>query len=116
MYTRRARVLFMATDPETVTVAVATAGLLAAAWIDAEGGANLRPGFDLVITLDSDAQARLAPHISGPYRHWPLTAATRAADLAARITALVGGMRLLARLDDSGAPGDREHRVPDGNT
>lgn len=107
MYTRRAKVLFIAADPRVVAAAVAASGVLGAAWIDAEGSDDLRPGFDLVVTLDHDAHERLASKLAERGRHWPLSPTNRDADLAAHIASLIGGMRLLARLDESGAPGDR---------
>ncbi|MHB1566973.1 MAG: hypothetical protein ACYCXG_09715 [Acidiferrobacter sp.] len=107
MYTRRAKVLFMAADPQVAAAAVAAAGVLGAAWIEAEGGDDLRPGFDLVVTLDKDVHEHFAPKVAGRYRYWPLSPTRRDADLAAHIASLIGGMRLLARLDESGAPGDR---------
>lgn len=103
MYKRRARILFLATDPADAACACAAARELGPAWVDALTVPDDGP-VDLIVSLDPDAACRLPPgHV--PHKHWPVTA-PRADDIRQRVAGLVGGMRLLASLDGSGPPAD----------
>ncbi len=101
MYKRRARILFVATDPADVACAQAAIGACGARWAEAAADARDTP-IDLVVTLDDDA-ARGLPAIAVPHKHWPI-GAPRAEDIRQRVAGLVGGMRLLAAMDKSPPP------------
>ncbi|WP_298137596.1 hypothetical protein [Acidiferrobacter sp.] len=108
MYKRRARLVFAALAPGLAERAARVALAHGAGWIEARPGpaGRIPADCDLLITLDAAADA-LGPDLPAGCRHihWPLPAHPSDADIAARIEGLVGGMRLLARLDGSGAPG-----------
>lgn len=97
-------------DPEALA-ALARAGL---------GGMDLRPKAltredlewaDLVVSLDAAAGRRAGELAPGrPHRHWELPApgavgaAALLAEIRDRVAKMVGGMRMLARLDDGRGP------------
>jgi len=67
--------------------------------------AGAEPAPDLVITLGEAAWDALPALPAGTqHRHWPLAGHDRAtlAELVERVDGVVGGLRLLARVDDPG--------------
>ncbi|MDA8361349.1 MAG: hypothetical protein M0Z44_05040 [Gammaproteobacteria bacterium] len=101
MYKRRARILFLASDPEDVACARQAAQTLGSGWLEPVGDAQDTP-IDLVVSLDAQA-ACAAPARGVAHKHWPL-GPMRAEDIHRHVASLVGGMRLLAAVDDSGPP------------
>ncbi|MDA8390676.1 MAG: hypothetical protein M0Z76_08130 [Gammaproteobacteria bacterium] len=101
MYKRRARILFLATDPADGACARRAAQTLGAKWLEPVGDAHDTP-IDLIISLDADAACGPLPQ-GVPHKHWPI-GEPRAEDIRRRVAGLVGGMRLLAAVDDSGPP------------
>lgn len=106
MYKRRARVLFWhPTDPAKARYAATLAGNLGADWLEARADATDRAWPDLLIALDCHTLPEIprAEHTQGKY--WPLPQNQWEAALRARILSVIGGFRLLARMDRSPAPG-----------
>ncbi len=113
MYKRRARLAFASSSPGLAERASRIAVMRGADWVEAwpcPAGA-VPPSCDLLVTLDALAlAARPDLPLGCRHAHWPLPESPTDADIAARVDGLVGGMRLLARLDDSAAP---KGRAPD---
>ena len=107
MYKRRARLAFASALPGLAERVARIATMRGADWVEASscppGAAP--PSCDLLVTLDALAlEARPELPSGCRHAHWPLPASPTDADIAARVDGLVGGMRLLARLDNSEAP------------
>lgn len=106
MYKRRARVVFLATEVALAQYAVAYAQQIGGLWVDPCACMNERDVCDLVVTLDHlAAQSWLTRPEHARHVHWSLAKGQEEMDLRSRIDGLVGGMRLLARLDASAPPG-----------
>lgn len=110
MYKRRARLAFASALPGLAERVARSATMRGADWVEASScpSGAVPPSCDLLVTLDALAlEAR--PELPSGCRHvhWPLPASPTDADIAARVDGLVGGMRLLARLDNSEAPSGR---------
>ncbi len=107
MYKRRARLIFLSSTPDLAVRASRIAAALGAAWIEARAcpADAIATDCDLLVTLDAVALAtrQLSPPGCRSV-HWPLSPSCTDSDIAAHVESLVGGMRLLARLDASGAP------------
>ncbi|MHB8255535.1 MAG: hypothetical protein ACYDEV_18070 [Acidiferrobacter sp.] len=105
MYKRRARVVFWAASSALVECATRLAETLAAEWIQVVPFLPSVTDCDLLVTLDQDSLRHLPELPAGcRHKHWVLAADSREADLAAHVQSLVGGMRLLAGLDQSDVP------------
>ena len=110
MYKRRARLAFVSASPELAERVARIATLRGGEWVEAS---SCLPGAapsscDLLVTLDALAlAARPDLPLGCRHAHWPLPASPPDADIVARVDGLVGGMRLLARLDNSEAPRGR---------
>lgn len=109
MYKRRARLAFASSSTALAERVAEIARARGDDWLEAGfcpvGAAP--SGCDLLVTLDAAAlEAR--PDLPSGCRHvhWPCPPSPTDDDIAARVDGLVGGMRLLARLDGSEAPGD----------
>ena len=108
MYKRRARVTFVSSTPDLAERAVRVATALGSSWIEARAcPTGMAPDeCDLLVTLDATALAARAALPPGcRHAHWPLSPSSADGDIASHVEGLIGGMRLLARLDASGAPG-----------
>ncbi len=107
MYKRRARLTFLSSTPDLAARAARIAAALGASWIEARAclvGTTVTD-CDLLVTLDAAALAVCqAPPPGCRHVHWPLSPSCKDRDIATYVESLVGGMRLLARLDASGAP------------
>ncbi len=114
MYKRRARLAFASSSPGLAERASRIALARAGDWVEAcscPAGA-VPPACDLLVTLDPAALKACPPLPPGcRHAHWPLSASSPHADIASRVDGLVGGMRLLARLDGSEAPGGPAPRL-----
>ena len=108
MYKRRARLAFASSSPALAERVVRIALARGADWVEACScpAAAAPSACDLLVTLDR-AALEACPHLPPGCRHahWPLSASPTDADIVSRVDGLVGGMRLLARLDGSEAPG-----------
>lgn len=108
MYKRRARLIFVSSTPDLAARAVRIAAALGGSWIEARACpmGTAPTDCDLLVTLDATALAAHQCAVPG-YRHahWPLSPSSKDGDIASHVEGLIGGMRLLARLDASGAPG-----------
>jgi len=107
MYKRPARIQFLSPlHPELCTAALELCAQRGAGWIEAAGGEAPARWPDLIVWLDSPVEAmRAAQSPQALVRQWSLAEPWQD-NLAQRIEGLLGGLRLLARLDDSGVPGD----------
>lgn len=108
MYKRRARLTFTSSAPDLARRAAQIATARGASWLQARVcPAGAAPeDCDLLVTLDPQALAVCPPPPPGcRHVHWPLAPSCADADIASHVDGLIGGMRLLARLDDSQAPG-----------
>ncbi len=110
MYKRRARLAFLSSSPELAERVMGIVTACAADWVEAcfcPAGAPA-VGCDLWVTLDPAALAAYEKPPAGcRHVHWPLSRSSTAAEIISHVDGLVGGMRLLARLDGSTAPGDQ---------
>lgn len=107
MYKRRARVVFIAATANLEERAVHCARHLASAWVEARTSTSGGEGCDLLITLDTESKLSLPPLPRGcRHKHWELPAFASDGDIGGYIEGLVGGMRLLAALDGTEAPGE----------
>lgn len=117
MYKRRARVLFVhPQDPEKAQQAARWAQELGDAWLEARAADGCSPPPwqwpDLVIQLEEPPRPMpLASHTQG--RTWRVPAADWPADVQERIRGVIGGFKLLSRLDQSQAPGVQDGREAD---
>ncbi len=108
MYKRRARVTFVSSAPELAARASRVAAALGPSWIEARAClVGVAPhDCDLLVTLDATALAARRVLPSGcRHAHWPLAPSCADGEIASYVEGLIGGMRLLARLDASGPPG-----------
>ncbi|MDD3760092.1 MAG: hypothetical protein PHO57_04570 [Acidithiobacillus sp.] len=104
MYKRRAHIVFLHEQyPGIAERAVALAEQSGGKWLEARHEHLDRDWPDLLILLDGrdPDKLELASHTRG--KSWPLGPDWEA-ELQQRIGGMIGGFRLLARLDDSGAP------------
>lgn len=107
MYKRRARIVFMAVTAGLEDQVVRCVHRIASAWVEAWTSTSEREGCDLLITLDKESRASLPPLPRGcRHKHWALPVPASDEDIEAYIKGLVGGMRLLAALDRTEAPGE----------
>jgi len=105
MYKRRARVVFLATSDTLVERTVRCAETVGTKWIQAMAYPPPMSDYDLLITLDVESLRNLPPlPIGARHKHWPLSVLSSSADIEAHMKSLIGGMQLLAGLDESGAP------------
>ncbi len=112
MYKRRARVVFLhEQDPEIAERAVALAEQLGRDWLEARHEYLDRDWPDLLILLDGRAADKLDRSIHTRAKSWPLGADWER-ELPQRISGMIGGFRLLARLDGSDAPTVRFAKHP----
>lgn len=108
MYKRRARLIFVSSTPDLAARAARIAVALGASWIEARACplGTTPTDCDLLVTLDAAALATHQDPAPGcRHAHWPLSPSSKDGDIASHVEGLIGGMRLLARLDASGAPG-----------
>ncbi|MEY2343123.1 hypothetical protein AB4090_13570 [Acidithiobacillus sp. IBUN Pt1247-S3] len=104
MYKRRAHVVFLHEQrPEIAACAVALAEQSGGEWLEARHEYLDQNWPDLLILLDGREPDKLdiPQHTRG--KAWPLGTDWEA-ELQQRIGGMIGGFRLLARLDDSKAP------------
>ena len=112
MYKRRARIRFWhAEDGEKARRAAELAYRLGGDWVEADalvgvGNGAADPWPDLLIALDCSHPPALplAPHTR--CKCW--TCSDGGQDTRQRILGILGGLRLLARLDQSGAPAEQD--------
>lgn len=105
MYKRRAHVVFFAADELLTEKALRSARALATDWIEARSYVPPLTDCDLFITLDAGGLSHLPRLPQGVrHKHWSLAPDAVDQDIEARVQGLIGGMRLLARLDGSPAP------------
>jgi len=108
MYKRRARIVFLAKSPELEEWVVRRATEMAGDWIEAGSGPQALIDCDLLITLATLDPPQIPPLPPGcRHKHWTLPTEALYVEIEARIQGLIGGMRLLARLDASDAPGEK---------
>lgn len=109
MYKRRARLAFVSSSPALAERATHIARARGGDWVEAGScpAGTVPLGCDLLVTLDT-AALNARPDLPAGCRHvhWPCPVSPTDDEIAARVDGLVGGMRLLARLDGSEAPGD----------
>ncbi len=98
-YKRRARVVFLGT-PEQVALACEAAAREGADWIQTGEPEKAVYGWaDLVVTLDQSARESLPPlPATTRHKHWPVACKD---DISRRVRGMIGGLRLLSRLDAS---------------
>ena len=104
MYKRRAHVVFLHEQhPEIAARAVALAEQSGGEWLEARHDYLDQNWPDLLILLDGRQpdKLKLPKHMRG--KSWPLGSDWET-DLQRRIAGMIGGFRMLARLDDSAAP------------
>ncbi len=77
---------------------------LGASWVEVCCEADHLSACDLLITLGSAQAPATALPPGCRHSHWPLAEQASDADIEARVSGLLGGMRLLAQLDHSGPP------------
>ncbi|HUW97932.1 MAG TPA: hypothetical protein VMV40_03680 [Acidiferrobacter sp.] len=105
MYKRRARVVFLASTNTLAERVVRCAEAVGSRWIQAAAYPSQLNDYDLLVTLDAESLCALPLlPLGGRHKHWPLSALSSDADIEAHVESLVGGMRLLAMLDQSSAP------------
>ena len=99
MYKRRVKILFMGTVARK-QIANLAACELGADWLEVATSANIPFAWaDLIVTLDESALAQLlALPASTHHKHWTMDHATPA-DIHQRVLGMIGGLRMLARLD-----------------
>jgi len=105
MYKRRARILFWhPDDPEKAQKAALLAMELGSAWLEARANDHDLSWPDLFIALDCNSipEKPWARHTQR--KCWPKDAKEPEAALRNRILGVIGGFRLLARLDQSPPP------------
>ncbi len=105
MYKRRARVVFLHEQcPEIAARAVEWSEQHGGEWLEAQHEYQDREWPDLLILLDGRVPDKLdlPKHIR--VKSWPLGTAWES-ELEKRVLGMIGGFRLLARLDASKAPG-----------
>ena len=106
MYKRRARILFWhPTDPARARYAATLAEALGAGWLEARAGETDHVWPDLLIALDCHATPDIPRAAHTQCKYWPLAQDAWEDAVRARIFGVIGGFRLLARMDQSGAPG-----------
>ncbi|AIA56014.1 MULTISPECIES: hypothetical protein [Acidithiobacillus] len=105
MYKRPAHIQFLSPqNPARCAAALELCAERGAGWVLAAGAEAPPQWPDLIVWLDTPPQGDNAPGSpQALLRHWPL-AEPWPEDLARRIDGLLGGLRLLARMDGSGAP------------
>ena len=106
MYKRRARILFWhPTDPAKARYAATLAESLGADWLEARAEETDHDWPDLLIALDCHAAPLIFRAAHTQCKCWPLVAQDLWEDAVhQRILGIIGGLRLLARMDRSGAP------------
>ncbi|MEL5848446.1 MAG: hypothetical protein U7M05_03675 [Candidatus Igneacidithiobacillus chanchocoensis] len=105
MYKRRARVVFLHEQcPEIADRAVVWSKQHGSEWLEAQHEYQDREWPDLLILLDGRAPDKLDPPAHTRVKSWPLGADWES-ELEKRVLGMIGGFRLLARLDASKAPG-----------
>ena len=106
MYKRRARILFWhPTDPAKARYAATLAESLGADWLEARSEETDHDWPDLLVALDCHAAPPIFRAAHTQCKYWPSVAQDRWEDAVhKRILGIIGGLRLLARMDRSGAP------------
>ena len=106
MYKRRARILFWhPTDPAKARYAASLAEALGADWLEARANETDDDWPDLLIALGYDAVPDTPRAAHTQCKYWPLAQNLWEDAVHKRILGIIGGLRLLARMDHSGAPG-----------
>ncbi|HKK06372.1 MAG TPA: hypothetical protein VKA50_11045 [Gammaproteobacteria bacterium] len=131
MYKRHARILFLEAAPAIrARMAEAAGSRLGTGWLEAraaslavrEGAGSvdaqcaplteaLLAWADLVVTLDAGSERHCPPLPPGTRRkHWTLvgTKAQAAGEIEAQVRSMVAGLRMLARSDAAGDPGNHD--------
>jgi hypothetical protein len=105
MYKRRARVVFLhAQCPEIAVRAVELSERHGSEWLEAQHEYQDREWPDLLILLDGRPPDKLNLPAHIRVKSWLLGTAWES-ELEKRVLGMIGGFRLLARLDASKAPG-----------
>ena len=106
MYKRRARILFWhPTDSAKARYAAALAEALGADWLEARADETDHAWPDLLIALDCHTAPGISRAAHTQCKYWPLPQDGWEDTVHARILGVLGGLRLLARMDQSPAPG-----------
>ncbi|WP_298169728.1 hypothetical protein [Acidithiobacillus sp.] len=106
MYKRRVRILFWhPTDPAKARYAATLAEALGADWLEARMDEPDHAWPDLLIALDCRTAPDIPRATHTQCKYWPLAQGSWKDAVRARITGVIGGLRLLARMDQSPAPG-----------
>ncbi len=106
MYKRRAHILFWhPTNPEKARYAATLAAELGAEWLETRVQETDLFWPDLLIALDCDSVPNRERAQHTQCKFWPAPTQNETAALRERILGVIGGLRLLARLDQSVAPG-----------
>ncbi|MBU2738677.1 hypothetical protein [Acidithiobacillus concretivorus] len=105
MYKRRAHILFWhPSEPEKAQYAAQLAAELGGEWLIAKANSAEYLWPDLFIALDCDGIPDLQRAAHTQCKFWPVSAKDSENDLRERILGVIGGFRLLARLDQSAPP------------
>jgi len=116
MYKRPAHIQFLSPqNPELCRLALELCAQRGAGWIVAAGAEAPPQWPDLIVWLDTPPEpirAKASPQAL--VRQWSLVEPLQDS-LAERIEGLLGGLRLLARLDNSGSPGGAPTNSKDEN-
>ena len=106
MYKRRVRILFWhPTDPAKARYAATLAEALGADWLEARTDEPDHAWPDLLVVLDCHTAPDIPRATHTQCKYWPLAQGSWEDAVRARITGVIGGLRLLARMDQSPAPG-----------
>ncbi len=104
MYKRRARIAFQSAHGALSARVIACVRETAGAWIEPLSYHPDLSDYDLLITLDPDGPPGALP-AGVRHKAWWLDPQAPREAIAAEVASLVAGMRLLARLDGTKAPG-----------